>query len=128
MTDYRSVCRVHAGSALGGGLVLLLLPQLLLGVFGLGRGWETVVVGRMLGAILFALGATLLAAAEITDPVLRRRVAIGNGACDLSITLFLGAGCATGALPLPAWLLVLLFGGNALSWWVARRQGGGGAS
>ncbi len=121
MIDYRTVCRVHAASALGGGVLLLFVPHLLLGQFGLGGSFATTVLGRMLGAILFALGTSLLAAGEATDPALRRQVAIGNGACDLSITLFLTAACATGALPPAAWLLVLLFAGNALSWRLARR-------
>lgn len=119
--DYRSVCTMQAASALVGGTALLLMPALVIGVFGIGTEASTLLVTRMLGGVLFALGAALIGARELEAGPTRTRVIVGNAACDLCITLFLLADAYRGVTGRLGWVLALLFLSNALSWLVALR-------
>jgi hypothetical protein len=120
--DYRSVCTIQAASALIGGTVLLLMPASLLLLFGLETDVSTLLVARMLGGMMFALGATLIGARELDAGPTRVRVIVGNATCDLCITVFLLADCYRGALGWPAGALALLFASNIASWLVTLRS------
>lgn len=114
--DFRSTCTVQAASALAGGVVLLVVPGVLLVIFGLGTAASTVLVARMLGGVLFALGATLIGVRDLASGPARTRVVVGNAACDACITVYLLAAASQGGLGRLGWLLALLFAVNAVSW------------
>jgi len=122
MVAYRTVCTAQAGASLAGGFVLLILPAPLLGFFTLPTDPSTQLVARILGAVLFALGATLLGVRDVADRDQRTRVIAGNAACDLSVTILLLSATVAGALGPTAWLLTALFAANAGSWMLAYRN------
>lgn len=105
------------------GTVLFAYPPLLLGLLGL-EGPGLVVVVRLLGGILFALGATLLGAREVTERTAQRAVSIGNLSCDLSLGVMLAGATWAGTLSRFGWFLAVVFWVNAVSWAVALRKVG----
>src|SRR5688500_4198376 len=107
--DYRSVCTVQAASALAAGAALLVVPWLLLGLFGIATDDSTILVGRMLGGVLFALGATLIGVRDLEPGPTRIRVIVGNATCDACITVFLLAEAWRGGTGRLGWILALLF-------------------
>ena len=121
--DFASVVRVQMVSALGGGVALLVVPGLLLAPFGLTPTPHLEVVARMLGGVLFALGATLAGVGGVTDRPTQIRVCVGNAVCDGSIALFLTVATLGATLNLFGWALVAIFAGNCLSWLVALATG-----
>jgi hypothetical protein len=98
------------------------MPALVVGIFGIGTDASTLLVARMLGGVLFALGATLIGARDVEAGPTRIRVIVGNAACDVCITVFLLTDAWRGALPWTGWVLAALFASNALSWLVALRS------
>jgi hypothetical protein len=116
MLDFRSTCVVQAVSALLAGAVLLVAPGVLLGLFGLAGPASTELLGRMFGGVLIALGATLIAARDLADPVARRWLLVGNAVCDAAITGFLALAVSGGLTGPIGWVLVALFAINAISW------------
>ncbi len=116
------------GSALGGGVVLLVWPALLLAPFGITPTPHVAIVARMLGGVLFALGATLAGVSEVTDRPTQIRVCVGNAVCDGAIATFLAVDTARGAIGVAGWALMAVFAGNCLSWLVALRAGSVGKS
>ena len=91
MTSFRTVCTTQAAASLSSGALLLLLPSPVLGLFSLPADVGTQIVARMLGGILFALGATLLGARDVTAPDQRIRIMLGNAVCDGCIAVILAA-------------------------------------
>jgi hypothetical protein len=121
--DFASVVRIQMFSAIGGGVLLLAVPGLLLAPFGLGGSPGTEIVARLLGGVLFALGATLAGVRDVTDRPAQIRVCVGNAVCDGCIALFLAVDTTRGVIGVAGWLLVAIFAGNCLSWLVALRSG-----
>ena len=121
MTDFRTVCTVQAAASLTSGAALLIVPAPILGLFALPADQGTVLVARILGGVLFALGATLLGVRDVKDRDARVRVMMGNASCDLSVALLVGAASITGALGAAGWALAGLFALNAASWLLALR-------
>jgi hypothetical protein len=119
--NYTSVCRIQALSSLVAGAVLLVVPGPLLALFGLPGDLGTQVLARMLGGVLWALGATLIVAKDASDRESRTRVCIGNAVCDGCVAMFLSAYTLRGALSATGWILVAIFAWNALSWLLALR-------
>ena len=120
--DFRAVCTTQAFSALGGGAFLLVLPGPLLSLFGLGTESGTQLVARMLGGVLFALGATLFGVRDLEPRDQRIRVTVGNAVCDGLITGWIALDVARGALPMLALVLVALFAINCASWLITLRK------
>jgi hypothetical protein len=120
--SFRAVCSTQAASSLVSGAVLLVLPSPLLGLFGLPHDAGTQIVARILGGVLFALGASLLGARELTGREARVRVMLGNAVCDGCVALLLGSAWLAGQLPTTGAALALLFAGNCVSWLVALRS------
>ena len=126
MTNYRAVCATQAASSLVAGVVLLLFPVVLLGPLGLPTEVGTQVVARILGGVLFALGATLIGAREATDGPTVLRVTVGNLVCDASVALLITSATVSGALGPLGYGLAALFASNAVSWLVSLRAARGG--
>jgi hypothetical protein len=121
--NHRATCTMQAGSCFVSGTVLFAYPPLVLGLLGL-DGPGLVVLVRLLGGILFALGATLLGAREVTDRTAQRAVSIGNLSCDLSLGVMLAGATWAGTLSAFGWFLAVVFWVNAASWAVALRKVG----
>lgn len=115
MLDFRGTCTSHAVTAVSLGSALILFTSLFLGVFGLGSTSE-VLLARLAGGFLLALGATLFAVRETDDPRLQRITVAGNGTCDVVLTVVVAL--AAPGLGVSGWVLAALFGVNALSWLV----------
>lgn len=121
MPVFRTTCTVQSVASLVGGAALLLVPGPLLGLFGL-AGPDAAIVARILGGVLFALGATLLGVRDVTDRDQRTRVIVGNLSCDGSVAILLLSASASGALGAAGWALTALFAANAASWLFAYRH------
>jgi hypothetical protein len=122
VTSFRAVCTTQAAASLGSGALLLALPWPVLSLFALPLDHGTQLVARMLGGVLFALGATLLGVRDVREPDARKRVMIGNAACDGSLAILLAGAAAGGKLPMLGWGLAALFAINAGSWLLALRS------
>jgi hypothetical protein len=122
VTSFRTVCTTQAASALASGALLLVLPWPVLALFSLPTEPGTQIVARILGGVLFALGATLLGARDVEDPSQRLRILLGNAVCDGSVAVLLLASVATGTLTLSGAGLALLFAVNAGTWLLVLRS------
>jgi hypothetical protein len=118
--DYRVVCTLHAGSALGGGLAVVAVPGLLLPWFGITADPSAQLVARILGGVLVALGATLWAARDAADRSARRTVIAGNLVCDATVAALIGVAAWKGAVGPLSWSLATLFAANAATWVLVR--------
>jgi hypothetical protein len=122
VTSFRTVCTIQAAASLSSGALLLLVPWPALVLFAIPTDAGTQLVARMLGGVLFALGATLLGAREVTEPAARTRIMLGNAVCDACIAIQIVASLATHTLPGTGWILAALFAANAGSWVVVYRS------
>lgn len=125
MFPYRRVCTVQAAVAVIWGLILLIAPGFVIGLLGAETDAAGLLIGRFGGGILFALGGTLSALRDVTDPVLRRRVALANATCDAAVALALGLGFQAGTTSgFVGGMVVFFFGFNTISWLGTTRDPG----
>lgn len=116
MLEYRTTCAVQGASAVVGGLVLVLVPAPLLGVLGVAAGPGALLLARLLGGVLVGLGGSLAGARDLPPGPGRTALLAGNAACDVALATVSAFGVASGDLGGLGWVLVALFGVNALSW------------
>lgn len=114
--DFQRQCTLQAASALIFGVVLLVAPMPLLSMLDINPHDQLELVARMLGGMLFALGATLMSVRHTQDRVTRIRLAAGNATCDLSVAVFVAVAAYRGVIGPLGWLLVGTFTLNALTW------------
>ena len=120
--NFRATCMTQGASAVLFGAVLLVLPGPLLLLFGFG-GPDVEVVGRIAGGMMLALGATLLSVRDV-GPELRLQVCIGNGLCDVALTVLLALATRDHVANQLGYALTAIFLANALSWGIASRDRG----
>ena len=125
MFDFHGTCTSHGVTAIVLGGALLVATPLFLSLFALSTPSE-ILLARLAGGFLLALGATLLGVRDVTDPRLQRRVVLGNGSCDIVLTGVFAA--SSSWLGTPGWILAALFSVTALSWAVAWPRERGQAS
>ncbi len=94
--------------------------MLILGILGAPESPHTLLVARMLGAILLALGAMLVLVRDIVDEALCKRISVGNAIADLLIAGFVVKATAEGTLGPMGWVLVATFSLNVVTWMSAR--------
>lgn len=120
MFDFRNTATSQAVSAFAGAAALLLVPDALLGVFGV-EGAGVGLVGRLAGGMMLALGATLWGARGLSDTHLQRVIVAGNASCDLTLAVAFGHAAMHGTTNGFGYGLSVLFAANAASWLAALR-------
>lgn len=120
MLDFRKVATLQGWSALIWGIILLVAPSPVLGILAIQADASDLVLARLAGAMLFALGATLFVARETTEEDRRTRVAFGNATADLAMVVVLGTATFTGVLGPVGYGVSALFAVNVASWLATR--------
>jgi hypothetical protein len=117
MFRFHQVATSQGWTAVIAGVVLLLFPEPLLGLFGLQSTPAEAVLGRIGGGMMFALGITILVARKLQDVQSQQRIAVGNATCDVALALWLGWATHNGVLAAPiGWLLTAAFVSNVVQW------------
>jgi len=122
MLDFRRVATLQGQAALAWGILLLALPSPVLRVLALQTDEGGLLLARMAGGMLFALGATLFVARDALPPDAKTRVALGNATCDLAMLIVFSTAAYTGTVGPVGYMVSLMFGINAAAW-VATRIG-----
>lgn len=120
MLDFRKVATGQAWSAILWGIVLLIVPGLVLGMLQITADASVLILARLAGAMLFALGATLFVARNTEDEDQRTRTAFGNATADLAMVVVIGTGALTGVIGPVGYGLTAVFAVNVLVWMATR--------
>jgi phage tail tape-measure protein len=79
-------------------------------------------LARLAGGMLFALGTTLFVARHTREPEHRTRIAMGNAACDVALLIVFATSALTGTIGPVGFVVSVMFGVNA-GCWVGTRIG-----
>jgi len=122
MLDFRKVATAQAWAALVWGIVLLAIPGMVLDMLGVHADAAHLLLGRLAGGMLFALGVTLFIARDTREPDARTRVAFGNATCDLAMLIVFATSAIGGVIGPVGYVVAIAFGAN-VGLWVGTRVG-----
>lgn len=116
---FRKVCTSHSWMAWGFGLALLFVPSKLIQLMGLQPAQGLLLIARLAGAMMFALGSGLHAVRNEISLTHRRTICGGNGSVDLAMALLFAKAAHNGVTNVWGYVFAGLFALNAASWAIA---------
>lgn len=116
---FRKVCTTQSWAAWGFGLALLFFPDRLIQLMGLQPEQGLLLVSRLAGAMMFALGSVLHTVRNDISMTNRRTICGSNGSVDAAMAILFAKAAYNSVTNVWGYVFAGLFAVNAATWAIA---------